>query len=192
MLFLKQIKKITPVQLMLATGLVAIIVASRYLPHGANFTPVAAIALLSGLLIADRRLAIIVPLSGMLISDLLFAGTYSAMVMVAVYVSFALPALWARQSWLPKRLSALRMAWLGEGMMKGLAATLVFYVISNLAVFLFTPMYVKSLAGLMQCYANALPFVKPMLTANLAYTILLVSSLSLFSAVRSRYVLKAV
>ena len=162
---------VSPLHVLITAVLITVIVLSRYLPHGANFTPVAGIALLSGLLLADRRLALVVPVAGMLLSDLLIAGTYSVGVMLVVYLSFTLPVFWARKNWAMHLGLTGKLAWLGEGVLKGLAATVAFYLLSNLAVFVFTPMYTKSLSGLLQCYINALPFVRPILAANLIYAI---------------------
>lgn len=163
---MKAIQKINPI-LLLAAALVLLIVSWRGLMGGSNFAPVAAIALLSGYLIKDRKIALMVPLLGMMISDLLFAGVYHIGVMLAVYISFALPVLWGASNWF--RATGTWLSPVLNTIAKAVAASAAFYMLSNLAVFLFTPMYGFNLSGLAQCYINALPFLRPTLLGDLAF-----------------------
>lgn len=60
-------------QLPRITTLAVIILAAaltRLIPHPPNFTPIGAIAIFSGASFADRRIAMLVPLLAMLVSDL--------------------------------------------------------------------------------------------------------------------------
>src|SRR5687768_18490814 len=73
--------------------LVAMIVAaalSRLLPHPPNFSPVEAIALFGGAYFASRAWAVLVPLAGMLVSDIVLGvvngGTY--------FEYFRTPSFW--------------------------------------------------------------------------------------------------
>src|ERR1700760_504272 len=61
--------------------------ALRLVPHLPNMTPIAAIALFGGAAFADKRLAFIVPLAALLLSDLVLGFSSS---MGFVYGSFAL------------------------------------------------------------------------------------------------------
>ena len=61
----------------------------RLIPHPANFSPIFAIALFGGTYLADRRLALIIPLAALFISDL-FIGFYSPVVMISVYAGLIL------------------------------------------------------------------------------------------------------
>jgi hypothetical protein len=51
-------------------GAILLASLSRTLPHPINFWPVTAMALFAGAAFADRRLAILVPLLSLLVSDL--------------------------------------------------------------------------------------------------------------------------
>ena len=55
---------------LLLAGAVLAAAACRLLPHPPNFAPVTAMALFAGATLADRRLALVVPLAAMLTSDL--------------------------------------------------------------------------------------------------------------------------
>src|SRR5262245_8044311 len=77
----------------------ALAAAARLLPHPPNFTPLGALALFGGACLADKRLALAVPLAAMLVSDLVL-GFHP--VMPFVYGSFALIAclgFWFRDRW---------------------------------------------------------------------------------------------
>ncbi len=74
---------------------IAILLAaiSRVLPHPSNFTPIAAMALFGGACFADKRIAFIIPLLAMAISDLLLefiAGIGWHNTLLYVYASFIL------------------------------------------------------------------------------------------------------
>ena len=49
----------------------------------------------------------------------------------------------------------------------GILSVLIFFLWTNLGVVLTTPMYEKSLSGLISSYINALPFVKPQFASTL-------------------------
>ena len=51
-----------------------------------------------------------------------------------------------------------------------LSGSVLFYLITNYAVWQFTPMYTKTFAGLIQSYIMALPFFRNSLVGNLFYT----------------------
>ncbi len=131
---------------------------SRLIPHPPNFSPVIAMALFAGASLADRRLALIVPLAAMLLSDLLlgFHGT-----MVFVYVAMALVVLGGR--WLGRR----RGPWLLTSAAVG--GSLLFFVVSNLGVWLGGGLYPLSGAGLLACFIAALPFLHTTLLSTLLY-----------------------
>src|SRR5438128_10902812 len=61
--------------------------ASRLIPHPPNVASITAVALFGGAYLTNKRLALIVPLAALLLSDLIF-GSYSHM--EVVYGSFLL------------------------------------------------------------------------------------------------------
>src|SRR5260370_16029407 len=78
--------------------------ALRIAPHPWNFTPVGAMALFSGALIRDRRLAFVFPVLTLFIGDI-FIGFHK--LIPIVYASFLLSVLIARL--LQKRRTILRI-----------------------------------------------------------------------------------
>jgi hypothetical protein len=155
------------------TLVVSIVVAaalSRLLPHVPNVTPIAAVALFSGAYIADRWLAFVVPLAAMLVSDLIL-GFYGPGEMASVYLGFALVV--ALGLWVGEKGSALRIG------SAAITASLLFFVITNFAVWAFGTMYPNSAAGLAECYIAALPFFRYTLAGDLSCTLLLFGGFAL-------------
>lgn len=135
-------------------------IASRLLPHPANFTPVGAVGLFGGVHL-PKRLALALPLVVLVLSDL-FLGFYTWQVMVSVYLGFlvyGLAGLWIRQSYSIKRIVAAT-----------LAASVFFFLLTNAAVWAFTPLYPKTVAGLAESYLAALPFFRNSLLSDVFYT----------------------
>jgi hypothetical protein len=136
------------------TGMIAFAVAVRLLVHFMpgtlpyNFTPVAAIALFGGAFFADRKLALLVPLGAMFLSDLVIGlGTLSPV----VYACFAAMVL-VGSGVLRGRSNALRVALTAAGSATG------FYLVTNFFVWLTSGMYALSASGLAACYIAGLPF----------------------------------
>ncbi len=147
-------KKLLIPLLLIALGFIA-----RLLPHPANFAPIGAIALFSGLYL-PKRWAIILPLAIMLISDI-FVGFYAWQIMLAVYLSFVLAGLIGLLVRKHKKFSTI----LGGTLL----SAILFFLITNTAVWLFGTMYIHNFSGLMQSYFMALPFFKNSLLGDLFY-----------------------
>ncbi len=135
---------------------------SRLLPHPPNVTPLAAIALFGGAHFADKRLAFLVPLAALLLSDLIL-GLHSQM--PGVYAGFALVVcvgfvLRGRTRALPVAVAAL-------------IGSCVFYLVSNFGVWATGSWYPKTAAGLGACYVAGIPFFRNSLVGDLFYTALL-------------------
>ncbi len=134
-------------------------VSLRLLPHAPNFAPIAAIALFGGVYLS-RKTALILPIAVMMISDI-FIGSYGIKLMVFVYASFLICVLLG--FWLKKH-----KKWqiiLGSSILSGI----IFFILTNFAVWIFTPWYAKTLSGIVQCYAMALPFFRNTLLGNIFY-----------------------
>jgi hypothetical protein len=158
--------------LLLVAGLVALDVAARLLPHEPNFTPVAASALFAGTVLRIRGLAFVVPLAAMLLSDAVL-GFDSSPLTLAIYALFTLPALVA---YLPRRSRA-------PGMFAPMiiAYSLIFFVVTNAAVWAFSGIYPATLAGLATCYAAALPFLPQTVIGDLFWAAVLFGGAALVS-----------
>ncbi len=158
---------------LLALGLIALVFVSRLASEGGvvppNFAAVGAAALLAGFVMRTRWLALATPLGAMLVSDL-YIGTYDWRMMAAVYAAFLLPVAFGMLV-RRKNASGWRLAgWVGTG---AVGSSLAFFVASNLAHWVFTGMYAKTLGGLIACYGAALPFYKYTLAGDATYTLVL-------------------
>ena len=134
-------------------------VGLRLLPHPPNFAPIAAIALFGGVYFS-KKLAFILPLAAMAISDK-FIGFYEPKLMASVYGSFLLCVLLG--FWLKKH-----KKWYTIGG-SAIISSITFFLITNFAVWAFTPWYAKTIFGLIQCYLMAIPFFKNTLLGDLFY-----------------------
>jgi len=164
------------VSLALALFLVVLGVASRLLPHMPNFTPVTAIALVASVYLG-LRYSLAVILAVMFVTDA-FIGFYSWQIMLAVYGSFVISALIGL---LVQKRKQVATIFLGT-----LSSSILFFLVTNWAVWQFGSLYARSFAGLMQSYMMAIPFLKNSLAGDLIYAGLLfgVFELSLYLAKR--------
>jgi len=151
---------------MLAISLILVGILLRFMPHAYNFTPVAAIALFSGVYL-KRKHAIIVPLLLMAVSDV-FIGMHN--VIIFTWGGFVLAA--ALGMLIKKNKSVLNIA----GM--SLVSSLAFFVVSNFGVWVMG-WYPPTLNGLVNCYVMALPFLRDFTISTLVYSALLFSSYEL-------------
>jgi hypothetical protein len=132
----------------------------RLFPHLPNFAPLTAIALVAGMRLR-LSWAVMVILSLTVFTDLLL-GVYDWRIMLLVYVCYFLFPL------------------LGSVLMRGsgvwsklfgvLAASFIFFIVTNFAVWLFSGMYDLSWPGILECYWLALPFWRNSLLGDLFFT----------------------
>lgn len=132
----------------------------RLVPHPGNFSPIAAIALFAGFYFS-KKWAIILPLAIMFITDLAI-GIYDWKLMAVVYGCMALAGLAGSLARKYKSLSTV--------VVSSVAVSVIFFLATNFAVWLFSTWYTRDFAGLMQCYALAVPFFRNNLLGNLFYT----------------------
>lgn len=136
----------------------------RLAPLPANFSPIAAVALFAGAMFTrNRAVGIFVGLTSLLISDL-FIGFYAAMPFV--YGSYVLIALLGRGLLNNKE---DRPQWSAVGM-SSLAASAIFFLVSNFGVWVEGVLYPRTLEGLAQCYFAAVPFFWNTLLSDLVFT----------------------
>ena len=154
----------------LAALLVAIFAAAamRLLPHPPNFSPIAAMALFSGAYLPKRALAFVAPFAALLLSDAVL-GFYAGMNFV--YFSFALTVLigWAVAS----RKTPLMIGG------AAIASSVLFFVLTNFGMWLFSGFYPLTSAGLIACYVAAIPFFQNTLVGDLFFTTLLFGGFAL-------------
>ncbi|MDP3901200.1 MAG: hypothetical protein Q8Q38_02615 [bacterium] len=149
-------------------------VAGRFLPHPANFTPIGALALFSGVYLAGKtRYALLLPLVAMLVSDI-FLGFYEVQVMISVYGSFFVFGLLGM---LVARRKNPATVVLGT-----LTGSALFFIVTNFAVWAFSPLYPATLVGLMTSYAAAIPFFRYAVAGDLFFVALFFGAFELASS----------
>jgi hypothetical protein len=136
-------------------------IMGRLLPHEPNATPTAALGLVAGAALG-LRMAIFVPIVLLLVTDY-YLGTYEPLVMVSVYACLSLPS-YVGAKWLSERRKPATIA------ICAAANSAVFFVVTNLAVWASGDWYERNFAGLIACYAAAIPFLRNMLTADLVWS----------------------
>ncbi|MCA9247023.1 MAG: hypothetical protein KDA42_07910 [Planctomycetales bacterium] len=145
------------------TFLVLVILAAggRLLEPLWCFTPMAAVAMFSGFYFRDLRIAALVPLAAMAFSDVFLPAYDGVAVALAVYGAFLLPLF------LGRRLQ--KHEWSLRPLAYSLLPATVFFLTTNLAIWMFRPWYEPNLAGLVECYTAAIPFFRWMLMGDLFY-----------------------
>lgn len=143
--------------------------AMRLLPHPPNFSPIAAIALFGGAYLPKRALAFVPPFAALILSDALLGGFYPGMNFV--YLSFGLTVLigWA----VAKRKTPLTIAG------AAVASSVLFFVLTNFGMWLFSGFYPLTWEGLVACYVAAIPFFQNTLAGDLLFTALLFGGFAL-------------
>lgn len=150
--------------LALVAFLIAFDVVARLLPHAHGFLPVAASALFAGRMLRIPALAIVVPVAAMAISGLGLGGD-DWRVSLVVYAAISLPAIagMLTRNWRNPLAPFAIM----------LPCSLAFFALSNFAVWVFSGMYTLDMAGLIQCYVAALPFLQNTVAGDLFWTAVL-------------------
>lgn len=119
----------------------------RFIPHWPNFTPIAAMALFGGAYLGKKHLAFIIPFSAMFLSDLVL-GFHKDM--WAVYIAFGITVsigIFIRSN---VKFTSIALASLGS--------SVLFFLLTNFAAWLSSPIYPQSFAGLMESYIAGLAF----------------------------------
>jgi len=139
---------------------VAIGAVSRVIPHPANFAPIAAMALFGGVYLSKKQ-ALTLPIAAMILSDF-FIGFDSLPIRLSVYGSFLLAVFVG--FWIKNHKNSKNIIF------ASLFSSILFFVITNFAVWAFGSMYPKSLTGLSECYLLAIPFFRNTILGDLTYT----------------------
>ena len=159
--------------------LVTIILAaafSRIIPHMPNFSPLGAIAVFAAAHFADRRLSLAIPIAATWLSDLFLnnvvyatPGQSFAWFYGGFYWQYAAYGLIAIISIAIFRRSTSATKIISASLLSGV----VFFAVSNFGVWFSSSLYPHTLAGLMACYAAALPFYQGTLLGDAAYSLAL-------------------
>lgn len=145
--------------------LIALAVVLRVKQPIFNFAPIVAISLFAGYLFENKKQGIAIALLASLIGDVvisyinkypLFHNTF-----VFVYGAYVVIALLGNNLNVNFKWSKLAVV--------GLSSSLLFFIISNLGVFLVTSLYTKDVAGLIACFTAAIPFYQHSFLSDLIY-----------------------
>jgi hypothetical protein len=153
---------------LLALALILLAAALRIAPHPWNFTPVGAMALFSGALLKDRRLAFLFPLVALFVGDI-FIGFHK--LLPIVYASFLVNV--AIGLWLRDRRTIARIS------LATLLGAIQFFLVTNFAVWASGTFYPRTAAGLAACYLAGIPFFWNTLAGDAFYAALLFGAYAL-------------
>lgn len=148
--------------IVLPAGLILATAASRFLPHPDNFSPVMSVALFGSAVFAYRWAGIALAIAAMAVSDY-FLGVHSTLPFV--YGGMVLAGLFGFA--LRQERNTLRIA------AATLSGSVLFFLVTNLGVFLTQELYPKTLAGLFECYVMALPFFRNSVAGDVLFAALL-------------------
>lgn len=135
---------------------------ARLVPHPPNVAPIAAMALFGGAYFERKMWAFVLPLAALLVSDALL-GFHS--LMPIIYGAFV--AIVGIGFFLRRRRRPLQIAG------ACVAGSVLFFVVTNLGVWMLGSLYPKTLAGLVACYVAAIPFLHYTLLGDAFFTAVL-------------------
>lgn len=141
--------------------IIALSIAGRLLPHPPNFTPITALALFAGVYLASKtKWALLLPVAVMFFSDLVI-GFYDIKLMAVVYGSFFTIGLIGMLVSKKKNTATIIFG--------TISASLLFFLVTNFAVWAFSPWYPHTIDGLLLSYTLALPFFRYALLGNFLF-----------------------
>jgi Family of unknown function (DUF6580) len=144
---------------------------TRLIPHYPNFTAVGAMALFGGAYFTNKKMAFVVPLLALFISDL-FIGFYSGMWII--YLSFILIVFIGMS--LRKEKKA------GKIVLASLSSSVVFFLITNFALLPGATLYPHTFTGIIESYMAAIPFFGYNVIGDLFFVTILFGSYELARA----------
>jgi hypothetical protein len=128
---------------------------SRLIPHEPNFTPILSISILGFLFSTILSVKVLIVLGSMFFSDLII-GTHDFM--IYVYFSLTLLIIFSNSK------NYIYMMFFGP---------LIFFIITNFGVWLYSSYYTKNINGLIECFYMAIPFFKNTILSTFFYCILI-------------------
>ena len=175
----KSEKEAVLLRTILIFAMIVLAAALRLAPHPWNFTPVGAIALFSGAMVRDRRLAFLVPVLVMFATDLIIGFNKLSPL---VYASFLLSVLIGRAV-VGARFSASQSQPEPSARSRKRAVpriagaiflgALQFFLITNFGVWAFLDSYPRTGTGLAACYIAGLPLFWNTLAGDAVYATVL-------------------
>lgn len=160
---------------LLIPAIILIGALSRLIPHPMNFTPIGALALFGGTFIKDKRMAFIIPMAAMLLSDILLEITTGHGFhdqMIWVYGSMVLVTMIG--FWVRGRAQSQTI------LVGSLLGSILFFLLTNFGVWALG-YYGYSISGLGQTYIMAIPFFKGTILGDLFYNTIFFGSYAMIT-----------
>ena len=142
-------------------GLILVLALTRLIPHPPNFTPMIAVAILSGFYFKNFFIGLPIVIFSMFLGDLII-GFHSTMIFT--YTSLAIAVVLGI---IIKNFKYLEM------FIAGLIGSLSFFIITNFGAWLSLDMYEKNFNGLLNAYVLAIPFFHNTLISTILYLMLI-------------------
>jgi len=136
----------------------------RILPHPANVTPVMATALFCGAYLKDKKMAFLLPLLAMLVSDL-FIGLHGSMLFVygSIAITVGAGIVFLQQYKKPLHIFTTTVV-----------CSLIFFFVTNFGAWLYSAaLYPRSVEGLLQAYVAGIPFYRNSILGDLFFAAVL-------------------
>jgi len=146
--------------LLVFTGLFLAAVLSRLVPHNWNLTLMGAVFIFAGSFFKDRKIAVALMLSSLLVSDF-FIGFHNQM--ISVYAGFL--AMIVAGTFLTTSSGRIRI--FGTAFI----ASLLFFIVSNFGVWYEGQLYPLTFSGLIDCYVMGIPFFGKQMIGDVGFTI---------------------
>jgi hypothetical protein len=140
------------------TIMILVVAFTRLIPHPPNFTAIGAMALFGGAYFSRKSLAFAVPLIAMFLSDIII-GFHPGM--YAVYLSFILIVMIGMSLRDKKKAGNIFLA--------SVSASVLFFIVTNFAMWLTSGFYPKTAIGLAACFTAAIPFFHYTLLGDLFF-----------------------
>lgn len=155
-----------------ALALVLLGAFSRLMEHPANFAPMMAIGLFSAYKFKSLRLSMVISISSMILSDLALAIQHNDLgyawhgTTLVVYACMILGVFIGR-------FANNRKPGIAGLASATLASSVMFFVVTNFAVWLNGGFYPMTIQGLVECYTLAIPFFRNSLAGDSFYVLAL-------------------
>ena len=152
-------------------GIILIAAATRIIPHPHNFAPIAALALFGSYNFKNFFKGLLIPFLAIFGSDLFINNV--------TYAQYQEGFVWVSKGSIFIYIAFLAIALLGKLTLKNtkiesliktsLVSSIVFFVLSNVGVWLASGMYSPTLGGLAECFFMAIPFFGNTVIGDLFY-----------------------
>ena len=163
---------------------------SRLLPHPPNFTPIGGMALFGAAYFSKKYWSFLIPFAALWISDLFLNNIVYANMYPDYYTGF----VWFTQggAWIYGAFAliillgmlTLRNIKTQNIVLSSVAASTIFFVLTNIGVWLGSGMYAKTWAGLTTCFSMAIPYFWNTLGGDLFFSAVLFGG---YALVQSRF-----